>query len=78
MAIDYFQTEYIIKKKMRKFYLSKLEKPEEEKILYCACPDSDPVTCVLLRYPEYRGDREKVMCDDAECQCPCHDQEEED
>jgi len=59
---------------MKKFYLSKLEKPEEAKILYCACPDSDPITCTLLRYPEYRGDRERVMDEDAECQCCCHEE----
>ena len=67
---------------MKKYYLSKLEKPEEEKIIYtekefCICPDTDPVTCTLLRNPEYRGDRKKVMDSEDECQCPCHDQEEE-
>ncbi len=40
----------------------------------CACPDSDPVTCTLLRYPEYRGDRERVMEADDECKCYCHDE----
>ena len=44
----------------------------------CACPDTDPVTCRLLRNPEYRGDREKVIEADDECQCSCHNQEEED
>jgi hypothetical protein len=39
----------------------------------CACPSNDPVTCILLRYPEYRGDRELVMQNDDECDCPCHD-----
>jgi len=44
-----------------------------KEISKCACPDSDPIICTLLRYPEYRGDREKVMEIDAECQCCCHD-----
>lgn len=44
----------------------------------CACPDTDPVICRLMRNPEYRGDRQKVMELDDECQCPCHDWEEDD
>lgn len=44
---------------------------------YCPCRDSDPVMCTLLQYPEYRGDREKVMENDDECKCPCHDFDED-
>jgi hypothetical protein len=38
----------------------------------CYCPDSDPILCTLLTYPDYRGDGEEVINNDAECQCPCH------
>ena len=43
---------------------------------HCACPDTDPVTCILLRYPFFRGDREAVL-EEGGCECICHDIEEE-
>jgi len=42
----------------------------------CGCPSNDPVMCTLWRCPEYRCDRELVMENDDECDCPCHDFDE--